>query len=116
MGMSGVLIVLALLAQLPGSFRNFRVLDVRLLLDIGLLLLDIGLLLLAGARLPLGVGVQVQVDVRGDLGCRLGIGGRWSGVRPLGRTRSHMGRRMSRREREGPAGSGNDQKVRSAGW
>ena len=94
-----VLILLPLLAQLPGSLRGFRVLDVRLLLDIGLLLLS-------GARLLLGVGVQVRVDVGGDLGCRLhssrlllGIVGRWGGRRPQGRTRPHMGRRVSRRGR-----------------
>ena len=35
------------------------------------LLLDISLLLLSSARLLLAVGVQIQVDVGGDLGCRL---------------------------------------------
>ena len=109
----GVLILLALLAQLPGSIRGLRVLDVRLLLLILLalldqlsgglrglrvldvrLLLDLGFLLLSGARLLLGVGVQVWVDVGLLLlsGARLllGLVGRWSGCRPQGRTRPHL--------------------------
>ena len=117
---SGVLIVVALLAQLPGSLRGLWVLNVRLLLDLGLILLallaqlpgslrglwvldvrpllDLGLLLLSGARLLLGVRVQVRVDVGLPL---LGLGGRWSRGTPQGRTHPHMGMRVSRRGRVG---------------
>ena len=52
--------LLALLAQLLGSLR---VLDFRLLLDIGLLLLSAARLLGLGAKL-LGFGLQAWVDVR----------------------------------------------------